>query len=66
MGFGLFAPILPRDDPEHRLHIREASPEVTLDEDNTKALIGYLQVIWRRVADPLMSVRESLRFLSLL
>jgi len=48
MGFGP-GPILPRDDPEHRLHIREAGPEVTLDEDKTKALIGYLQVIWRRV-----------------
>jgi hypothetical protein len=45
IAFGLFAPTLPRDHPQHRLHIREASPEVSLEEGDTKALIGYLQVI---------------------
>ena len=29
MGFGLFAPTLPRDHPEHPLDTHEASPDVT-------------------------------------
>ena len=45
IAFGLFAPTLPRDHPQHRLHIREASSEVSLEEGDTKALIGYLQVM---------------------
>jgi hypothetical protein len=45
IGFGLFAPTLPRDHPEHRLQILEASLGMTLEEANTKALIGYLQVM---------------------
>jgi hypothetical protein len=44
IGMGLYAPSLPSEDPEHRLHIRASDPDVQVVEGGTKALIGYLGI----------------------
>jgi hypothetical protein len=44
IGIGLYAPSLPSEDPEHRLHIRASDPDVRVVEGETKALIGYLGI----------------------
>ena len=44
IGIGLYAPSLPSEDPEHRLHIRASDPDVQVVERRTKALIGYLGI----------------------
>ena len=44
IGIGLYAPSLPPEDPEHRLHIRASDQDVQVVEGGTKALIGYLGI----------------------